>query len=291
MTEAKERALELTSARDLREQKLAENELARDRANQHIQRAELFRQRKLELMEQDGIDASEAGLIEGVKDVEVGGARDTCHKYLDQLQSLRDSIIKVLQVELHRRDQLATFETQYQKLDSGLRDAERLQRAYTRGGATTNILGDVSLQESKDISTSVAKQQIQLSTYQSVLKERREMWSLAVSHVQKLKNAIQNKEVELRATLKNIEDNIASLSTKARRVHAKNKSLATEKVSTEAKTKTMRIRAVLLKHEQELLQTHRGPFFDTEIWQQGAPQRVSTARLNQDLKVRPFIAV
>lgn len=284
VADAKERALELTSTRDASDQKLIEDQLARERAQQHVQRNELFRQRKLDLLEQDG----------GVEDVtispcgrhdEVEFARKSCRSLIDQIFSLRRRIIKSMQMELLRREQLETFQSQYDKLEAELRASQRLQSTYTRGGTTAGILGDVPAQHLRDISASVARQHALLGTYQSVLKERREIWELAVSHVQKLKIVISNKESELQAALQEVRLNMAALRTKAGEIRAKNESMAALRASVESETKTMQNRVTLLTREQSLLNSHDGNFFDSDIWQQGVTQRMSKETFAQDLQV------
>ena len=239
--EAKERALELTSARDSKEKKMAEDRLAHDRADQHVARVELFRQRKLDLLEHDDTSDTEPVQYGGVQSVEVGIARDVCQKLLDQLLSLRQRLVKSMKVELLRRDQLANFESQYHKLETDLRKAERQQRTYARGGAAANVFGEISLQELSDIGASVAKQKSQFCTFQSVLKERREMWGLAVSDTQRLKIAIRTKETEVRATLREIRGNIDSLRKGAGRIYAKNEGLVALRAGMEEKTKAMKL--------------------------------------------------
>lgn len=284
MVEAKERALELMAARDTREKKMAEDKLAHDRAYQHIQRVESFRQRKLDLLPQTDVD-SEPLHLGGGGCVEIEVVRDSCQRLLGQLVSLRQQVVKTMQMELVRRDQVATFESQYLEHETSLRETERLQRIYVRGGTTADVLGSVTSQESRDIDESVAKQQVQLGIYQSVLKERREMWSLAVSHLQKIKIVIRNKEAELRAVLCELRQSVAALGKKSGRIRAKNESLVTIKAIVESEIQTMSQRANLLAHEQSLLLTHKGPFFDTNIWQPGVMQRMSTASFGQDLEV------
>lgn len=285
VVEAKERALELTSARDSKEKKVAEDRLAHDRADQHVERVELFRQRKLDLLEHDDTADTEPVQYGGVQNVDVGLARDACRKLLEQLLSLRQRAVKSMKVELLRRDQLANFESQYHKLETDLREAERQQRTYARGGAAANVFGEVPLQELSDIGASVAKQESQFCTFQSVLKERQEMWGLAVSDMQRLKIAIRTKETEVRATLREIGGNIDSLRKAGGRIYAKNEELVTLRAGMEEKTKGMRKRADILGREKTLLGEHSGPFFDTDIWQPGVTQRMSAARFAQDMEV------
>lgn len=284
VADAKERALELTSTRDANDQKLIEDQLARERAQQHIQRNELFRQRKLDMLEQDG-GVEDGTTSPGGPHDEVEFAREACRNLLDQLASLRRRIVNSMQMELLRREQLETFQSQYDRLDAELRASQRLQSTYARGGSATGILGDVPAQQLKDIGVSVARQQALLGTYQSVLKERREVWELAVSHVQKLKIAISTKESELQTTLQDIRLNIATLRKKAGGIRAKNESLATLRVGVETETKTMQNRLKLLTGEQSLLKSHDGFFFDSDMWQQGVTQRMSKGRFAQDLQV------
>ncbi|CAM9506461.1 unnamed protein product [Ectocarpus fasciculatus] len=289
---AKERALELTSTRDASDQKLIEDQLARDRADQHIQRNELFRQRKIDLMEQDDVDepkkrstgVADDQLQEGRHD-DVDVARDSCQGLLDQLLLLRQRIVKTMQMERLRREQLETFQTQYQRLETDLRQAERLQRTYARGGVTAGILGEVSVQDLKDVDASVARQHILLGKYQSVLNERREIWDLCVSRIQKLKIALCAKEADLRTQLQEVRVSMAGLRKKAERIRAKNESLAALRASVESKTKIMKSRVELFTTEQSLLASHTGPYFDSDIWQQGVTQRMSKATFAQDLQV------
>lgn len=281
--DAKERALELTSTRDERDQKLIEDQIARERADQHVQRNELFRQRKMDLLEQDGIDDCKLFNCDGHDQVEF--ARESCRILLDQLSVLRRRIVKTMQTELLRREQLETFRSQYQKLETDLREAERLQRTYARGGTAVGILGDIPVQGMKDIDASVARQHVLLGTYQSVLKERQEIWDITVNHIQKLKIAISTKESELRTTLQEIRHNIATLSEKAGEIRAKNESLAALRATVESKTTAMKHRVKLLTHEQSLLDLHNGFCFDSGIWQQGVTQRMSKNQFSQDLQV------
>lgn len=284
VADAKERALELTSTRDASDQKLIEDELARERAQQHVQRNELFQQRKLNLLEQDGGVEEVTMYPDGPHD-KVEFAREVCRNLLDQILSLRGRIVKSMQMELLRREQLETFQSQYDKLEAELRASQRLQSTYARGGTTAGILGDVPAQQLKDIGVSVARQQTLLGTYQSVLKERREIWELAVSHIQKLKIAISTKESELQTTLQGVRLNTAALREKAGGARAKNESLATVRARVETETKTMQNRVKLLTREQSLLKSHDGHFFDSDIWQQGVTQRMSKERFAQDLQV------
>lgn len=290
VAEAKERAAELASARDSSEQKMAEEQLSHERAYQHIQRVELFRQQKIDMMEHDEVNDSETIILGHERNLEVEVARDVCQKLVDKLLLLRRSMVKIMQTELLRREQLETFETQYRKLELGLRDAGRLKRTYAREGAAGGAVRDVTVQESRDADALVAKQQVQLGTYQSVLKERREMWGLAVSHVQKLKIATRRKESDIRTALHELREYISALKKSARQRRAKNEGMFTLKTNVEHKTKTLQTRAKLLRQEQLLLKAHSGPFFDTNVWQQGVPQRMSTARFNEDLQVRPLVA-
>lgn len=278
VADAKERALELTSTRDQHDQKLIEDQLARDRVQQHVERNELFRQRKRDLLEQDEIE--DYSLPAGGRHDEVEFARKSCQNLLEQLFSLRRRIVKTMHMEIIRREQLETFQAQYCKLEAELRASRRLQSTNARG-----VLGDVPVQELKDISDSVARQHALLGTYQSVLKERREIWEMAVSHIQKLKIAISTKESELRETLKEVRHTMAALRGKAGRIRAKNESMAALRASVESKTKVMKNRVKLLTREQSLLNSHDGIFFDSDIWQQGVPQRMSKATLAQNLQV------
>lgn len=288
VAEAKERAVELTSARDSKENKLAEDRLAHDRADQHVQRVELFHQRKLDLLELDDVTDTEPVPYGDIQNAEADLALDACHKLLEQLLSLRRRVVKSMQVELIRRDQLANFESQYHKLEADLRQAERQQRTYARGSAAGNVLDETPLQELSDIKASVAKQESQFCTFQSVLKERREMWGLAVSHMQRLKIAIHKKETEIRVTLREIGGNIDSLRNEGGRIHAKNEELVTLKTGIEEHTKAMRKRANVLVHEQTLLCGHKGPYFDADIWQPGVTQRMTAARFSLDMQVTRF---
>lgn len=286
---AKERALELMSSRDASDQKLIEDQLLRDRADQHIQRSELFRERKIKLLQQDDDEDGKnnvAGdqLQDGRHD-EIDFARDSCRNLLDQLFSSRKRIVRAMKVELLQREQLETFQSQYDKLEAGLREAERLQRTYARGGSTAGILGDMSAQERKDIGASVKRQHVMLGTYQSVLKERREIWDIAVLHVQKSKIMIRATESELRKTLAGLRANIAALRSKAATIRATNESLATQKATVESMTKNLRRRVDLLAHEQSLVNSHDGPYFDSNIWQEGVAQRMSKSVFAGDLQV------
>lgn len=291
VADAKERALELASARDSSEQKAAEDHLAHDHAAQHMHRVELFRQRKLDLLQQDEVDDDELDISRGGNYAEVDFVRDTCGKLLTKLLLLRRRIVEAMQTELLRRDQLTTFETQYSKIASELHEAERLQRTYARGGITADVLGERSLQESADIDQAVAKQQVQLGTYQSVMKERLEMWNMTVSQVQKLKIAIRYKEGELQTTLHSIGENTASQRKKLGHLHAKNENMVTRKASLVSKTEEMRIRVKVLENEMTLLQMHSGQLFDTDIWHVGVVQRISTVKLKQDVQVRSFVTI
>lgn len=284
--EAKERALELTSTRDKRDQKLIEDQIARERADQHIQRNELFRQRKMDLLEQDGIDDCKLFDCDGTDEVDF--SRESCRILLDQLSVLRRRILQTMQTELVRREQLETFRSQYHKLETDLREAERLQRTYARGGTAVGILGDVPVQGLKDIDASVARQHVLLGTYQSVLKERQEIWDITVNHIQKLKIAISTKESELRTTLQEVRHNIAARNEKAGEIRAKNESLATLRATVESKTMIMKKRVKLLIHEQSLLDSHNGLCFDSDIWQEGVTQRMSKAQFSQDLQVQSY---
>lgn len=270
---------------------MTEDQLAHDRAAQHMQRVELFRQRKLDLLEQDEVDTNELVALRGMNCGEVDLARDTCEELLNQLCLLRRRVVKAMQTELLRRDQLKTFETQYSKIESGLHEAERLQRTHARGGITADVLGERSLQESADVDQAVAKQQVQLGIYQSVLKERLEMWNMAVSHVQKLKIAIRNKEEELRITLYSIGEKHTGQRKKLGDLRAKNESMATHKASVVSKTAKMRIRVKVLEKELSLLQTHNGRLFDTDILHVGLMQRISTVKMKQDVQVRSLVGI
>lgn len=278
VADAKERALELTSARDQRDQKLIEDQLARERARQHVERNELFRQRKRDLLEQDEIEDFFIPVRSRHDEFEF--SRESCRDLLDQLFSLRRRIVKAMQTELIRREQLETFQSQYSKLEAELRALRRLQNASSRG-----VMGDVPVQELKDIGASMERQHALLGTYQSVLKERKEIWEMSVSHIQKLKIAISTKESELRGTLQEIRLNIAALREKAGRIRAKNENMAAQRASVESKTKSMKNRVKLLTREQSLLNSHDGLFFDSDIWQEGVPQRMSKATLAQNLQV------
>lgn len=284
VADAKERALELTSTRDANDQKLIEDQLARERAQQHVQRNELFRQKKLDLLEQDG-EVEDVTVSTGGRHDQVEFAREACRNLLDQLFSLRGRIVKTMQMELLRREQLNTFQSQYDKLEAELRASQRLQRTYARGGTTAGIMGDVPVQQLQDIGMSVARQHALLGTYQSVLKERREIWELAVSHIQKLKIVISTKGSELQTTLQEVRLNMAALKKKSGGIHAKNESLAILRASVESETKTMQNRVKLLTREQSLLNSHDGNFFDSDIWQQGVTQRMSKETFAQDLQV------
>lgn len=270
---------------------MTEDQLAHDRAAQHMQRVELFRQRKLDLLEKDEVDNNELIVLRGVNCGEVDLARDTCEELLNHLCLLRHRVVKAMQTEILRRDQLKTFETQYGKIESDLHGAERLQRTHARGGITAVVLGERSLQESADIDQAVAKQQVQLGIYQSVLKERLEMWNMAVSHVQKLKIAIRNKEEELRITLYSIGEKNTGQRKKLGDLRAKNESMATHKASVVSKTENMRIRVKVLEKELSLLQTHSGRLFDTDILHAGLMQRISTVKMKQDVQVRSLVGI
>lgn len=284
VADAKERALELTSTRDASDQKLMEDQLARERAQQHVLRNELFRQRKLDLLEQDG-GVEHVTTSTGGRHDEVGFAQEACRNLLDQLSSLRRRIVKTMQMELLRREQLETFQSQYYKLEAELRASQRLQSTYARGGTAAGILGEVPAQQLKDIDESVARQHALLGTYQSVLKERREIWELTVSYIQNLKIMISTKESELQKTLQEVRLNMAILRRKAGGIRAKSESLAALRASVESETKTMQSRVKLLTREQSLLKLHNGNFFDSGIWQQGVTQRMSKERFGQDLQV------
>lgn len=294
VADAKERALELTSTRDASDQELIEDQIARERVEQHVQRSELFRQRKMDLLEKDDIydcelverdNIDDCELFDGDKHDEVKFARESCRLLLNQQFSLRRRIVRTMQMELLRREQLETFQSQYHKLETDLCEAERLQRTYVRRGTMVCGLGDIPLQGLKDMDASVARQHVLLGTYQSVYKERKEIWDITVSHIHKLKIAISTKESELQKTLQEVRHNIAALSQKAGAIRAKNEGLAALRASVESKTKTMKNRVKLLTHEQLLLDSHNGPFFDSAIWQQGVTQRMSKARFSQDLQV------
>ncbi|CAM9212499.1 unnamed protein product, partial [Hapterophycus canaliculatus] len=146
-------------------------------------------------------------------------------------------------------------------------------------------LGNASTQELKHIDTSVKRQCIILGTYQSVLKERKEIWALAVLHVQNLKIMIRATESELQNTLDEIRASTAALRSKAGKIRARNESLATLKASVESKTKDMKNRVDLLTHEQSLLGSHSGLYFDSNIWHEGVTQRMSKSVFARDLQV------
>lgn len=286
MAGAKERALELTSARDASEQKICEDQVARCRAEQHVQRIELFRQQKLDILEQDDISDGDIEFDLGAeRHLEAEVAREACQTLLDQLLSMRRKIVKAMQTELIRREQLTTFETQYYKLESDVRGAERLQRAYAENSTAAGVLGQISLQELKDLDASVARQQVQFGTYQSVLNERREMWHLTVSHVQRLKIAIRKKKAEIRTTLHQVRESIAVIRKGAGQLRGSNERMVTLKASIELDMEKKTARTRFLKDEQSLLQAHGGPFFDTDVWQPGVTQRMSTITLNEGVEV------
>ncbi|CAM9559381.1 unnamed protein product [Scytosiphon promiscuus] len=287
---AKERACELMSSRDRSDQKVIEDQLFRDRAEQHIQRNNMFRERKMALLEQDREEGGETGVasnhIQDGRHDEIDFARDLCRNVVDQLSSLRKRMVTAMRVELLHREQLETFQSQYSKLETGLREAERLQRAYARRGFVTSVLGDASAQEVKDIDASVIRQHILLGTYQSVSRQRREVWELAVLHVQKLKIMIRATETELRKTLDGIRAHIAALRSEGRKKRASNESLAKMRATVESKTKEMKSQADLLTHEQSLLGSHSGSYFDSNIWHEGVPQRMSKSLFARDLQVK-----
>lgn len=277
------------SSRDASDQKMIEDQVVRDRAEQHIQRNKMFREKKMELLgqddEEDNKNVVTSDRFQDERRDEIDFAGNFCQNLVNQLFSSRKRLVRAMRVELLQREQLETFESQYDKLETGLRGAERLQRIYARGGSTAGIVGDMSAQELKDIDASVQRQHVLLGTYQSVLKQRREVWELAVLHVQKLKIMVRATESELRQTLEGIRANITALRSKAGKFRATNESLATLRATVETKTQKMRSRVDLLTHEQSLLDSHSGPYFDSSIWQEGVAQRMSKSIFARDLQV------
>lgn len=285
VAEAQERALELAANRDASERKIAEDQLGCKRAERHMQRAELFRQQKLNMLEKGDTDDTASISAEGGRCLEVNSTRDICCKLLEQLCSLRGMVVRAMQTELLRRSQLVAFERKFDELESDLRRRERLS-AYARGGYTADTFVDPSARGAKDINESLADQQNKLGTYQSVLKERREMWGLTVSHVHKLKMYIHRKEAELRGALLEVEATMIYLCKEAADQRAKAARSAKVKADLAFEAKSMMKRADQLAHEQTLLEAHSGVRFDSAIWQQGVMQRMSTIGFRQDLQVR-----
>lgn len=284
VAEAKDRALELTAARDSNEKKVAEDRVARDRAAKHFLRTQLFQQRKQNMLEKVEVDSNTmAGFI--AKHTEVEQAYIVCEKLMEQLLSVRRGIVNTKRMELLRREQLTTFETQYRKLESELGEAERLQRTYTRRGTAAGVLGGISLQESKDLEVALAKQQVQLSSYQSMLKERQEVLGMVVSHLQTLKIALHGKQDEIRTCIYEIKKAAASLKRKAGQKRASNHNIIALRASLDSKQVKIMTRSKRLEHELSRLQAHTGLLFDTDVWQQGVMQRMAADKLGECLQV------
>lgn len=283
VTEARARALELSATRDSREQKIIEDQLARDRATKHLQRVELFQNRKFDILEGDKIDNGDVTVL-FAEHLEVSQAGEACDKLLEHLLSIRRRMRESLTLELLRREQLATFETQYLKLESELREAERVQRAYA-GRSMGGLFGAITLQESKDIHVAVAKQQVRLSSYLSVLKERREVWGMVVRRAQNLKRAMCSQEGQIKTTICHIRRNIATLRKRAGRLRAKNDDMKALRGSLKSTIVMMTTRSERLEHELLLVQAHEGQFFDTDVWQEGVMQRIATGKFVEFLKV------
>lgn len=290
VAEAKERALELTAARDLRVRKIAEDDVARERAANHLQRVELFQRRRLDMLAKCEVDSS-SGVVFCGKHANVELARTTCEKLMEQLRSIMLGIVDTFEMEQLRREQLTTFETQYRKLELALGKAERLRRTYAQGGTAADVLGEMNVQESREIEVTVARQQVQLSSYQSVLKERREVWRMVVSHLQNLKIALRNKQEEVRTTIDEIRKAAASLKKKAGRLKARNQNLVVLRASVDSKVARAGIRRQRLEHEQSRVQANPGSLFDTDIWQEGVMQRMVAGTLAEYLQVRRDICI
>lgn len=245
------------------------------------------------MLEEAKVDRSDVVGFTGfiAKHTEVEQAHMGCEKLMEQLLSVRRASINTMKMELLRREQLTTFETQYRKLESELVEAERLQHTYARRGTAADILGDMNLQESRDLEVAVAKQQVQLSSYQSVLKERQEVLDMVVSHLQNLKIALHSRQNEVRTTTDEIKKSAAGLKKKAGRLRAKNDNMIALRANLDSKTAKMIMRSKRLEHEQSRLQAHSDLLFDTDVWQQGVMQRMAADKLGECLQVRGNLGV
>lgn len=271
--------------RELRERKVADDHLARSRAAQHVQRVKIFNQRKLDILEQEALD-NRMGMIDPIdihcgdeRHLDVHVARDACQKLLEQLLSLRRRKVKAMQNELLRREQLETFEIHYRQLESNPREAQRdEQQTHVGRDNTADVPGKVT-------------EHIQPGAYQSVLKERREIWSLAVGYVQRLKLTIGRTEMELQAMLHRMREHIPILRNQVGRVCYENDMILRLKASVETKNTNMRIRTELLKREQSIFMRHNGDFFDTDVWQEGVMQRIPSGGFRTQVQVGRHIQV
>lgn len=273
------RARELKRVRDLSERKVADDHLARSRADQHVHRVKIFHQRKLDILEQEALD-NRMDMIEPMnfhcgdeRHLDVHVARDACQKLLEHLLSLRRRKVKAMQNELLRREQLETFEIHYRKLESNLREAQRgEQHTHVGRDITADVPGKVT-------------EHVQPGAYQSVLKERREFWSLAVGYVQRLKLTICRTEMELQTMLRRMREHIPTLRNEVGRVCYENERILRLKAGFETKNTNMRIRAELLEREQSIFIRHNGEFFDTDVWQEGVMQRIPSGGFRKQIQV------
>lgn len=257
-----------------------------------MQRVKIFHQRKLDILEQEVVD-NRMDVIDPINfhcgdepHLDVHVARDACQKLLEQLLSLRRRKLKAMQNELLRREQLETFEIQYRKLESNLRDAQRGEQ-HTHVGR--DITADVPCGGDED--TSKVTVQVQLGAYQSVLKERREIWSLVVGYLQRLKLMIGRTEMKVQAMLRLMREHIATLRNQTGRVCSENERMLRLKAGVETKNTNMRTRTESLEREQSIFKRHNGAFFDTDVWQEGVMQRIPSGRFRNQVQVGRHLQV
>lgn len=281
---ARHRALELSSARDIDEHKQAENHLAQDRITRHLQRVEKLRQRELDLplahgLEEGGMDSST------IRGAAVDDMQATCDAMLERLLSLRASFHKAMRLEILRREELETFAKQRRELDMELQASEKSLRRSTRGGAIRVLRDGDPTKGNGEVDTTVIQKRAELNLYESILKQRRGVWYTALRHVQELKVALRGTEERIRITLHEMEKNVTTLRRRVSRLGVVIARKAALHRSMGVKAETIRTRSILVKDEISRIGSRDQPQCETNVWQPGVNQRISTEKLKTLLKV------
>jgi hypothetical protein len=270
------RAAELRTNRADENARKAVEDVMRKRAEAYFERKRRHNEAQAEALKIAQMESAEVASLMGEwlgessnKALDPTGAHELTKSMLEQTLKIRQWLLSVMRSRMEADAKYNSISTHCEKLSSSLAADKRLLRRtqLSRGP------------QQEQLRTRVQDLEFQLGQVQSALRQREEIRDRINTRQQNLKAALAAKGVEIDTVLYKMRRQVLFLHRYAGTLRTRKEATSMKKKELEKELDGVLVRTGTIDRESTFLASHTGRFVDTDIWQAGVMQRISTEKL------------
>ncbi|CAM9091089.1 unnamed protein product, partial [Phaeothamnion confervicola] len=275
------RAAELRAAREERLLRTAEDDVARQRSAKHLDRVHNVEQARVRELAAAATGDCGGGAAELGRVMDTAAAGQATDAAVERVAAVRRHVVEAMRQHDARTEQHRLFRGQAARAEEELKALKRRQR--TAAGAS-RLAAAAAARVAAAASPAAAAAEEHLTLLRSVLSERAALLTFAERRLQALKGSLRRAELSAVRTVARVRRRVHSLHEEVGRKRAAKEQTVRHKRALEEELSVTETRAAELAAEHRMLQSHRGLYVDTDVWQAGVMQRVRTDELREYLR-------